>query len=104
VMWDDEEWRADERDDERDEMELAIMREDDVDMMLSPVLMWFGIAKGVEAVRVDDADGGGDGDGSIVDKETESKYKGRSLARWLLATGHLDTQLANSRKSSSAMS
>lgn len=101
VMWDDDdEWRAD----ERDEMELAMMREDEVDMTLSPVLMWFGIASGgVEAVCVDDdAGGGGDGDGSIVDKETESKYKDRSLAVWRLATGHLDTRLANSRRVSSA--
>ena len=61
-MWeDDEELRADEMDDDREEMELAMMREEEFDMALSLMLMMrLGVAIGVVAVCVDD-------DGSIVD-------------------------------------
>ena len=64
-MWeDDEELRADEMDDDREEMELAMMREEEFDIALSLMLMmWLGVAIGVVAVCVGD----GVEDGSIVD-------------------------------------
>ena len=65
MIWDDdEELRADEMDDDREEMELAMMREEEFGMALSLMLMmWLGVAIGVVAVCVDDVED----DGSIVD-------------------------------------